>query len=216
MAYRLPNGSTFDFAATYGTDVVVSAISNANPAVVTTASAHSLSDGDVVVLTSGWTKLTNRAFKVSAASGSTFTLTGIDTTSTSLYPVGGSAGSVRKVLTWVQIPQITQVDFAGGEQQFYTFAFLEDDDERQLPTSKTAVSMTLTVADDPAQPYVPIVEAADLDKQARVQRLNLVDGSTILYNSVATITSTPTLTRDELMTRSISLSLQGRINRYTS
>lgn len=212
MAYRLPNGSTFDFAATYDTAVVVTGISNANPAVVT-APAHGYADGDVIVLTSGWTKLTSRTYEVSDVTTNSFSLAGIDTTNTSRYPVGAGAGSSVKVATWVQIPQITGVTFSGGEQQFYTFNFLEDDEERQLPTSKSPSSMTLTVADDPAQPFVPVVEEADLTKEPQAQRLNLPNGDKIFYNSIATITSTPTLTFNELMTRDITLSLQGRITR---
>lgn len=217
MAYRLPNGSTFDFASTYGVEIAVQSISNANPAVVS-ATAHGLVAGDIVVLTSAWTKLTNRAFKVGTVTTDTFVLVGVDTTNTSRFPTGAGAGqgSVREVTAWVQIPQITEVAFSGGEQQFLTFAFLEDDEERQLPTSKSPSSLTLTVADDPDQPFVPVVEEADFDKEPRVQRLNLVNGDTILYNSIATITSTPTLDFNELMVRTITLSLQGRITRYSA
>lgn len=215
MAYALPNGSTFDFAAGYGTTVAVQSISNASPAVVS-ATAHGFIAGDVIELTSAWSKLTNRAFRVGTVTTDTFVLEGIDTTNTQLFPTGtgAGAGSAREVTSWVQLAQITEVSFTGGEQQFLTFAFLEDQDEKQIPTSKSAVSMTLTVADDPDQPFVAVVEEADIDVQPRVQRLNLVNGDIILYNSIATISSTPTLNRDELMTRDITLSLQGRITRY--
>ena len=49
MAYQLPNGSTFDAAATYKTDINEATISNGKPAVVT-AAAHDLTDGDYVLL----------------------------------------------------------------------------------------------------------------------------------------------------------------------
>ena len=216
MAYRLPNGSTFDFASAYSAAIDVTKISNASEAVVTTATAHTFKDGDIVVLDSAWLRLAGRSFRIKNASASTLTLEGMDTTNTIAYPSGTNAGTgtIRKVVGWVQIPQITEVTFTGGEQQFFTFGFLEDADDRQIPTSKSASSMTLTVADDPEQPFVPIVEAADLDGEARVQRLNLVNGDIILYNSIVSFTSTPTLTRNELMTRTITLSLQGRITRY--
>lgn len=216
MAYAIPNGSTFDFAATYSTAVPVTAISNANSAVVS-ATGHTFVVGDIVVLTTGWQSLNDRAFRVTAITANTsFTLGGIDTTSTNEFPVGASAGSVRKVLTWVRLPQIMESTFEGGEQAFLEWAFLEDRDQRRLPTSRSAMGMTLTVADDPAAPYVPIVEAADRDLQPRVQRVNLPIGGVILYNSITTITPTPTLTRDELMARTITLSMTGRPTRYTT
>lgn len=213
MAFRLPNGSTFDFAATYSPEVTVTSISNANPAVVT-ATGHTFVEGDIVVINSGWVKITGRAFRVGEVVTDTFELEGLDATMTTRFPVGTSAGTAKKVATWVNIPQITGVTSSGGEQQFYTFGFLEEDEDRQLPTTKSPSVLTLTVADDPAQPYVPVVEAADELKEQRVQRLNLIDGSTILYVSVASITNTPTLTRNELMQRTITLAQQGRVTRY--
>lgn len=213
MAGRLPNGSTFDFAATYGTDVTVTAISNAKPAVAT-AATHGLAEGDIVVITSGWLKLTGRGFKVGAVTADTFEILGTDTTSTTRYPAGTSAGTVKKVATWVTISQITEVASSGGDQNFYTFGYLEEDEDRQLPTTKSPSTLTLTIADDPSQPYVPVVEAADEVREERLQRLNLVNGDIIIYNSIASITNTPTLQRNNLMTRTITLAQQGRTTRY--
>lgn len=214
MAFRLPNGSTFDFAATYSAPVTITAITNASPAVAT-ATGHTFVEGDIVVVTSGWVKLTGRAFRVgTVVTGDTFALEGVDTTSTQRYPVGTSAGSAKKVATWVNIPQITEVASSGGEQQFYQFGFLEEDEDRQIPTTKSPSTLTLTVADDPDQPFVPVVEAADELKEERVQRLNLVNGDIVLYNSIASISNTPSLTRNQLMVRTITLAQQGRITRY--
>lgn len=213
MAYSLPNGSTFDVAATYDSPVTITAISNAAPAVVS-ATAHGLTTGDYVILTSGWTKLNNRAYKVTVVDSDSFSLDGTDTTDTTRYPALGGIGSLRAVASWVQIPQITGVDFTGGEQNMYTFQFLEDDDERQFPTNKSAITVTLTVADDPDQAYVPIVEGYDEAKSLNVLKLNLINGDEILYPAVVTISATPSLTVNELMTRTISLALQARPTRY--
>lgn len=217
MAFRLPNGSTFDFAATYSADVTVTSISNAAAAVVT-ATGHSFVAGDIVVLQSGWVKATSRAFRVAApiVAGTSFVLEGLNTTSTVKFPTGSSAGTVKKVATWVNIPQITGITATGGEQQFYTFGFLEEEDDRQVPTTKSPSLLTLTVADDPTAAYVPVVEAADDLSDERVQRLNLVSGAKIFYNSIASITMTPTMTRNQLMERTITLAQQGQITRYAS
>lgn len=212
MAYALPNGSTFDIASALAASKTVTEITNATPAEVT-STAHGLATGDFIVVTSGWSKLNNRVFRVTSATADEFTLDGIDTTDLTRFPAGQGAGSFQKVTAWTSISQITEVAFAGGEQQFLNFAFLEDVDEKQMPTSKSAISMTLTVADDPDLPFVSIVEAADVDLKPRALKLNLVSGSTMLYNAIVSITATPTVTRDELMTRAITLSLQSRPTR---
>lgn len=212
MAYALPNGSTFEIASALAASKTVTAITNATaPSVSSTA--HGLLVGDYIVLTSGWSKLNNRVFKVATSTTDSFTIAGVDTTSTALYAAGQGIGSFQKVTAWTAIQQITEVSFSGGEQQFLNFAFLEDADEKQMPTSKSAISMSLTVADDPALAYVALVEAADTDLKPRPLKLNLVSGSVMAYNAIVSITATPTVTRDELMTRTITLSLQSRPTR---
>jgi hypothetical protein len=215
MGFRLPNGATLQIASAYGAAIPVTALSNANPAVAT-AAAHGLSDGDILAVTSGWTRLNDRAARVSDSLTGSFALENINTTNLQPYPAGSGVGSVREVTGFVEISQITDVTTSGGDQQFLTFGFLADDDDRQIPTTKNPISMSVTVADDPALPYVPVVEAADEDKVTRVLRLNLPNGDVILYNAYVTITSTPALSRNNLMTRVISLSLAGRPTRYSA
>ncbi|MFA0969559.1 phage tail protein [Pseudomonas amygdali] len=215
MGFRLPNGATLQIASAYGAAIPVTALSNANPAVAT-AAAHGLSDGNIIALTSGWTRLNDRAARVANSLTGTFALERINTLNTQPYPVGSGAGSVREVTAFTEISQITDVTTSGGDQQFLTFGFLADDDDRQLPTTKNPISMAVTVADDPDLPYVAVVEAADEDKVARVLRLNLPNGDSILYNAYVTITLTPALSRNNLMTRVITLSLAGRPTRYSA
>jgi len=215
MSAILPNGSILEIAATFSALKPVSAISNANPAVAT-AAAHGMADGDVIVVTSGWTRLNDKVARVAESDAGTFELEGINTTNTVVYTTGAGVGSVRAASAWSQISQITDSTSSGGEQQFTTFGFLEESDDRQLPTTKSPISMSITVADDPALPYVAVVEAADDDRAPRVLRLTLPNGSVIYYNAYVSITSTPTLSRNNIMTRTITLSLASRPTRYAA
>lgn len=119
MAFKLPNGAILEIATTLAAAKAVSAISNASPAVAT-AGAHGLKDGDVVVVRSGWTRLNDKAVRVTGSDTGTFKLEGIDTTKTTVYTAGAGTGSVRAVTAWAQISQITEVASTGGEQQFAT------------------------------------------------------------------------------------------------
>ncbi|MFK3971182.1 phage tail protein [Pseudomonas sp. NPDC087358] len=213
MAFTLPNGAVMSIAANFGPVTPVTAVSNANPAVAT-AEAHDLVIGNVVVVTSGWTRLNDKVARIAKADEGTFELLGIDTSREAVYTPGAGAGSVRAVSAWAQLSQITEVATSGGDQQFTTFGFLEEDDDRQMPTTKSPISMTITVADDPAQAYVPVCEAADEAKETRVVRLILPNGSVIYYNAYISISATPTLSRNNVMTRAITLSLASRPTRY--
>ncbi|HWG77823.1 MAG TPA: ubiquitin-activating E1 FCCH domain-containing protein [Steroidobacteraceae bacterium] len=76
--------------AVSGTAVSATAITKANPAVVTATNTYSA--GDVVTSSGivGMTQLNNRAFVVTAPSGTQFTLKGEDSTNDSVYVSGGS------------------------------------------------------------------------------------------------------------------------------
>ncbi|NMX65703.1 phage tail protein [Pseudomonas proteolytica] len=212
---QMPNGATFEIASAYGTAIPFTALSNANPAVAS-ALAHGLAEGDIIAVNSGWTRLDGRAVRVADIASGTFALGGVSTTNVQQYPAGSGVGSAREVTSFTEISQITELNSTGGDQQFLTYGFMADDDDRQMPTTKNPITLSITVADDPSKPYVDVCEAADDDKQPRVLRLNLPGGSSIVYNGYVSITSTPTMSRNNLMTRVISIALTGRPARYAA
>lgn len=216
MSVSLSNGSIVSIAASYSTSLSVTGITNANPAVGTTASAHSYSVGDFVEVTSGWSRVNGRIFRLSAATGSSFTLEGLDTTDTSQYPVGGGIGSIRKVATWTQITQMLDLTTSGGDQQFATYSFLEQDFESQIPTVKSAAGMTLSIGDDSTLPHYTILSAANDDRIPRAIRLKLPSGALILYNGYVTLNKTPSLTKNQIMAITSTVSLVGQPVRYAS
>ena len=95
---QVPTGTTFFIASAFGSAINTTAVTNASEAVVTTASAHSFSNGDIVEVTSGWGRLNKRAFRIKAASGSTLTLDGTVAT-----PVVGLGDGIRNISTMLNI-----------------------------------------------------------------------------------------------------------------
>lgn len=215
MGYKIPNGGYFQHAATYDAVLPFTALSNAAEAVATVTGA-SLAVGDIVLLTSGWSKLDNKVVRVKAAAATAITLEGIDTTDVLLFPAGGGVGTIKKVLTWVQIPQITDLAFSGGEQNYLDVVFLEDDQGKQIPTDKTATSMTLTIADDPVKPFNGVLLKADARKQVEAARLVLPGNDQLLYGTFTSFSKQPAVSRSNLLTRTVSLALQSEPTRYLS
>ena len=215
MATRiaLPNGATLELAVSFATAKLITAISNANPAVAS-ATANGLANGDIVLLQSSWGKLDGRAVRVSAAAIDNFALENISTENVDFYTVGGGVGNFQEVSSWVEITKVTGVSLTGGEQQFLTVGYLSDDDDRQFPTNRNPMSMALTVEDQPTAAYVPVAEGYTDNKTQTILRLNLPNGDKILYPGFCTITDTPTLERNALMTRTVNFALSGRPVRY--
>ncbi|WP_426160475.1 phage tail protein [Pseudomonas sp. DWR1-3-2b2] len=213
MGYKLPNGGTFQHAATYGAALAFAAISNASEAVATVVGG-TIAAGDIVLLTSGWSKLDSKVVRVKAATATAITLEGVDTSDTQLFPAGGGAGTMRKILTWVQVPQVTDVNFSGGEQNYLDVVFLENDQGKQMPTDKSAASMVLTIADDPAQAFNAVLLKADAGKQIEAARLNLPGNDTLYYGAYTSFSKQPAVSRNNLLTRTVNLALQAEPTRY--
>jgi len=78
--------------------VTITAITNANPAVVTATNTYS--EGDVVVLygTTGMLQVSGMAFTISSVSGSGFTLLGLDASGFSAPATAGFARRIPKVM----------------------------------------------------------------------------------------------------------------------
>lgn len=124
MAVSLPDGVILSLATSYGTAKSITAISNANPGVITSAS-HGLSNGAFVEVKSGWQGINERIWRVSGVANGTLALEGADTTSTVQFPAGTGVGTLREITGFTQITQILETSTSGGEMQFATTAFLK-------------------------------------------------------------------------------------------
>lgn len=215
MSVSLPNGAIVAIASVYDTAKTISAITNANPAVAT-STAHGFANGDIVEITSGWSRLNGRIVRVANVTANSFELEGINTTSTQLYPAGGGAGTAREITSWTQISQVLEFTTSGGEQQFVTYSFLEEDVEHQIPTVKSASSFQMTIGDDASLPWYSLLSAANDDRVPRAVRVTLPSGSSILYNGYVTLNKTPTMTKNEIMGLQSTVSLTSEPVRYAA
>ncbi|API74699.1 phage tail protein [Ralstonia pseudosolanacearum] len=214
MSVRLPNGTTFAIAASYGPDKAFTAITNAKPAKLSSV-AHGFAKGAILEVSSGWSRLDGRVARADAVTADAFALEGIDTTDTGAYPAGTGIGSARLVVAFQQISQVLQSAASGGDQQFYNYSFLEDTgDEKQIPTIRSARSYTLTIADDPALAHYALLEAADEDREPRAVQMKLPGGSPIYFRAYVSFSKVPTTTKNEAMAITVTLSLTGEVTRY--
>lgn len=216
MAIALPNGSLIAIAASYGVAKTMTAVSNANPAIASLAAGHAIIAGDIMEVTSGWSRLTDKIVKAGTPSTDDIPLTGIDSTLTSIYPSGGGAGTVREVLTWTQLSQILESTSSGGEQQFLDYQLLEADAAKRIPTFKSPAGISFKVADDPTLDGYILASAANDDRLQRAVRLTLPSGAIIYYNAFISLNKTPSLTVNQIMAIEITLSLLAEPVRYVA
>lgn len=144
---QVPTGSTFYVASAIAAAKTVSSVTNAAEAVVT-ATAHGYSNGDIVLMASGWGRLNKRAFRIKTVTTDTFVLEGADTSSTTFFPSGTGIGSVQKISTFTQITTVMNPSSSGGDPKNVTYKFIESDVEYSINDGFAATSYTLDLDAD--------------------------------------------------------------------
>jgi len=160
MAQAINTGTTWSVASTYGASVNVTAATNAAECVVTLGVGHAVVVNDILHFSSGWARANDRLFRVKTVSTNDITLEGFNTTSTSNFPAGGGVGTIRRITAWTLITQVRSQAVSGGEQQYADGSYLENTQDVQIPTSKSPVVVSLTVAHDSSLAYRTTVLAA--------------------------------------------------------
>lgn len=215
MAVSLPNGITWSIATAYAAAIAVSAATNASECVLTTA-ANTYAVGDLLEFTSGWARANNRIFRVKAATSTSVTLEGFDTTNTTLFAAGAGAGSVRKISTWTPVSQVLNPTSSGGDPKYVSYEFSDQDQETQIPAGTSAQSLAMDIADDPTLPHHAALKAAAATRALTALRAVMPTGSIILYNSIVAFNETPTMTKGQVMAVKAGFALQGVPVRYAS
>lgn len=125
QAYILEFGANYirvlkDGALVTETTKSITAVTQANPAVVTSAS-HGYSNGDRVLVTGvvGMTQLNNREFTVAGATTNTFELSGIDSSAYTAYTSGGSVGKIVEITTTYSVTEVFEINHTQSADVIY-------------------------------------------------------------------------------------------------
>jgi hypothetical protein len=146
---QVPTGTTFHIASAFGSPLAFTTASNASECVLGMASTTGLANGDVVEVSSGWGRLNLRFARLkNVVLNTSVTLEGIDTTSTTYFPSGSGAGTVRKISTFTQLQQVLGIQSSGGDPKNVNYKYLESDVEFQINDGFAAQTMTLELDAD--------------------------------------------------------------------
>jgi len=148
MAYKFPDGASFQFSTTFASAITIATFTNANPGVATSV-GHGLADDDEVLFKGSWEDATDSVFRADQLSADTFSLQSLNTTDTTLFPAGGGASStVQKITNWKTIPQVLTVATAGGDARRVTISPLARRTPINVPIGLNPVDITLTLGHD--------------------------------------------------------------------
>ncbi|MDD0814285.1 phage tail tube protein [Curvibacter sp. HBC28] len=213
---RTPTGTIHSVATALAAAKTISGISNAAEAVVS-STAHGYSNGDIVIVYSGWGRLNFRAFRIKSVLTDSFVLEGANTSNTDLYSAGAGSGSVRKVTTWVDLDRTMNHSSSGGDSKVVNVKFLESDVEIVLNDGFNAVQRTFDMDADmigtPA--YAALKTLSDTDADTVVRR-RAKSGALSLLPAKVSFNEEETLSDGQAVTVKGSFNAQNISTRYAA
>lgn len=216
MSITLSTNVTVSIGSAMGADVTMSAVTNANPAVATIAGGHAIIVGDYIRITSGWDMLNGRVVRVSAVAVNDITLEGVDTSNTTRYPVGAGVGSIAEVTTWTQLSQLKTLSTSGGDISFADVTSLSDQDQRQMPTVRSPVQMSIEYFDDQSLAWIDEVTTASDARTPYPVMMTFTSGARTVGNAYWSLATIPTVALNEAVTSKIDLSYASTPIRYAT
>lgn len=215
MAYYFPEGSKFYFSTTLAAAKTVTLATNANPTVLT-STAHGFVDNDELLFTSGWEDATDSVYKADQLTVDTLSLLGLNTTNTNFFAAGAGTGTLQKVSSWLEIPQVLSINTSGGDARFTTVEPLAKRNSLNVPTGFNPMSMTLTLAHDPAQAnYITMLDVSRTLSKAAFKVV--LGGGALAYGyGYMSVSEQPSLTRNQVNQVNAAITFLGRFITYAS
>ena len=216
MAVTLTTGTQLLIGSTYGASKTMSAISNASEAVATLEASHGVIVGDYLEVTSRWDRLNQRIVRVSAVSTNDVTFEDINTSDTDVYPAGTGTGTIREITAWTTLSQIQSITSSGGELQFADITSIADTVQKQIPTIRGAVNVSITYFDDETLSWIAAVNAADAARSPYAVRFNFPNGAKTVANAYWAKNTTPAINANAALTNQIGLTYAAEPVRYST
>ena len=180
MTSIVGRGVRVEIGTAYGTDVTVSAITQANPGVVT-ATAHAQANKTVGYLDSveGMVNLDGQAVRVAGQTTNAFNLEDINTTNLAAF--SGTA-VFKPVSTWATISRATSFTIGGGDAESLDDTVLLDDIKQELSGLLAAQTVSfninsLTISDS----AMSLIRTTAPDSGYLVFRITLKDGNVRVF-----------------------------------
>lgn len=199
MAITLATGTVAAIASTYAASSNMTAITNATEAVATLAAAHGVVVGDYLEVTSGWDRLNGRIVRAKTVATNDVTFELINTASTTNYPAGTGTGSIRRITAWTNLSQLTSdISVSGGDPNFADITTLTDTTQKQIPTTRSAQTITMNTFFDAALGWVSTVISAADSAVATGLRLSFPNGNKAVGNGYWSYQKFPTISDSTL------------------
>ncbi len=213
MAYKFPDGASFQFSTTFAAAKTISGFTNANPGVATSTS-HGYTDGNELLYVGGWEDATDSVYRADQLTADTLSLLGLDTTSTTFFPTGAGVGTLQAVSSWQTIPQILTINTSGGDARRATISPLARRTPINVPLGLNPVDIELVLGHDSSNSVYQQMLAITRALTKCAFKLVLADGTTTYGYGNMVVGSFPSLQSGRENQVTAAINLLGRSVEY--
>lgn len=190
----------------------ISAITKANPGVVT-ATAHGLNNGDYVKLTvQGMFQLDARVFRVANKTTDTFELEGENTTNYDTF----SSGSAEAITFGTTMTTAVGLQASGGDFDFIDVTTIHDNVKKQVPGAAAAAVYNFDNLWDPADTALAALKQASDNQAQRCIKFRFAGGEIVTFTSYIGLTMLPGGNAQDKVTTPMVATMFGRPTIFAS
>lgn len=196
------------------TALTVSAVTKANPAVVS-YSGTDPSNGDYILFSSqGMNEIDGRVFRVANvnAGSNTLELEGEDSSAYNTF----SSGSFQVITFGTTMQTATGLSASGGEYDFIDTTTIHEAVRKQIPGLASAAVYTFENIWDPSDTALKALKAAADSQAQRCVRFTFADGAKVLFNGYVGAALLPVGQAQDKVTTSVSITMYGRPTLYAT
>lgn len=195
-----------------GAAKTITAISKANPAVVT--ATHDYVVGDVVLLKlAGMAQLDYAVKRVLAVSTTvSFTLEGVDSTLFDTFV----SGTAEKITFGAAASTMQDINASGGEAAAIPVSTIHDDQDIEIPGNRSPLVYSFGSLWDVADPALLAIAGFDNTKTPACVRVTFATGARILFAAYMSASLAPVGSSGAAVTTPVTFRLRGRLTTYAT
>lgn len=205
MTVRLWSGVAVAMTSAKATAQTITGITKASPAVVTTSGTLPTNGTYVFLSVQGMSQVNERAFRVAAASGSTFELEGLDSTTFDTF----STGSFSVHTLGTNLTTARNVSGQGGEANFVDVSTIHDTVQKQIPGAASAASFSFECFWDPGDAGLISMKAASDTRSQQTFLITFPDGAKVLFAGYVSATLLPGGSGQDVVTTPVTVTMFG-------
>jgi hypothetical protein len=190
----------------------ISAVSKANPGVVS-STTHGYANGDfVTVLATGMNQINNRVFRVANQASGTWELEGEDTTNYDTFSAGTSA-----LLTFgTTFSTFADVSASGGEAEMKDVTTIHDSLKKLRPGMFSALEFSIDSHWDMADPALKAAIAASKINAERAFLFTFSNGTKMAFTGFIGAKGVPVGSTGEIVTTKLAITATGTPTYFTT